>query len=69
MTEEELVPGLKLTIRQATNTISAITHEVPVEIVWVEGGHVHYRAAGGEVRQTPIERLLDMINNPPRARN
>ncbi|SCW95745.1 hypothetical protein [Ancylobacter rudongensis] len=64
----DLQPGLKLAIRQATNTISRVTYEIEVEIVWVENGHVHYRRIGdGAVKQTPIERFLDVVNNQPPA--
>lgn len=67
MTEDDLIPGKKITIRVATNTISKATYEVEYEIVWVENGHVHYRGETGHVAQTPVERFLGIVNNQPRA--
>ncbi|MBX5130771.1 hypothetical protein HJB53_30235 [Rhizobium lentis] len=35
---------------------------IEVTVVWVENGHVHYRRAGEtEVRQTPIERFVEIV--------
>lgn len=65
---EDVLPGKCFMVRQATNTISKATYEVPVTIVWVERGHVHYRIfAGPRVYQMPMDRFLDMIDHPPRA--
>ncbi|MFZ3482195.1 hypothetical protein [Sphingomonas sp. 3-13AW] len=70
MTEEDLLPGTQLTIRQATNTISRATFEIEVEIVWVESGNVHYRKSGrSAIEQTPVDRFLEIVNNPPRERH
>lgn len=67
LSADDLKPGLKLTVRQATNTISRATYEVAIEIVWVEDGHVHYRRDNAAITQTPVERFLDIVNNQPRA--
>lgn len=74
MTEDELKPGMMLKVRQATNTISQITYEVEVEIVWVDNRNVHYRKTtqfgeSSPVRQTTMERFLDIVNNQPKARH
>ncbi len=67
VTEDDLKPGMKFKLRVQSNTISKVTYEVEIEVVWVENGHVHYRGETGHVTQTPVARFLDIFNNQPRA--
>lgn len=63
----DVSPGDRFTIRFRGKTISPITYEQDVRVVWVENDHVHYLIEGcSRVGQTPKDRFLDILNNQPR---
>lgn len=57
---ESLVIGQ--TYRALNQGVAITPQSFDVTIVWLDGKNVHYRRDGGtEVRQTPVERFLEII--------
>lgn len=63
----DLFPGAEIIYRQESNTISRTAYDVTVTVIWVENGHVHYREDNDPVKQTSIERFLEIVNHKERT--